>query len=94
MRQQFSITYNDGTTVTAVAGLADQVAFEREFDRSIAELASNFRITDICWLAWHGLKRKDAANVPDFDTWVETVDSVDAVEDDGIVPLETAPPIG
>ena len=93
MRQQFSITYNDGTTVTSTASLADQVAFEREFDRSIAELASNFRITDVCWLAWHGLKRA-GGNVGDFDVWIENVDTVEAAEDEGIVPLETSQPTG
>jgi hypothetical protein len=89
VRQQFKITYLDGNTVNASAGLADQVAYEREFDRSIAELASNFRITDICWLAWHGLKRGDGS-VAEFDTWIDTVETVEALEDEGIVPLETA----
>lgn len=93
MRQQFKITYLDGNTVSSTAGLGDQVAYEREFDRSIAELASNFRITDICWLAWHGLKRADGS-VGDFDEWIDTVDTVEAVDDEGIVPLETSQPTG
>lgn len=93
MRQQFKITYLDGNTVNATAGLGDQVAYEKAFDRSIAELASNFRITDICWLAWHGLKRVDG-NVGEFDDWIDTVETVEAVEDDGIVPLEISQPTG
>ena len=93
MRQQFKITYQDGRSVTASSGLAEQVAYEREFDRSIAELASNFRITDICWLAWRGLKRDDAG-LPDFDTWINTVETVEVEDDEAIVPLETAQPIG
>ena len=93
MRQQFKITYLDGRTVQASSGLAEQVAFEREFDRSIAELASNFRITDICWLAWRGLKRAEPG-VADFDTWIETVETVEVMDDEDMVPLETAAPIG
>ena len=93
MRQRFNITYLDGTSTTAVAGLADQVAFEREFNKSIAELASSFRITDICWLAWHGLKRANSS-LADFDTWIDTVDSVEVADDEDMAPLETAAPTG
>jgi len=93
VRQTFKVTYFDGSVVESVAGLGDQVAFEREFDKSIAELASNFRITDICWLAWHGLRRK-SPQTQEFDAWVETVETVEVVDDGDIVPLETAAPTG
>lgn len=92
MKLTFSIEYLDGSaTDESVASVADQVAFEREFDRSIAALSEDFRLTDMCWLAWSGLRRKKA--VPTFDEWLATVDSVE-IKDNAIVPLETNQPTG
>ena len=92
MQISFAISYLDGSAAdTAIASVADQVAFEREFDRSIANLGNDFRLTDMCWLAWSGLRRKKS--IPDFDTWLVNVASVEA-GDSGIVPLETSQPTG
>lgn len=92
MQISFAITYLDGSAAdTSIASVADQVAFEREFDRSIANLGNDFRLTDMCWLAWSGLNRKKA--IPDFDTWLVNVASVEAGES-AIVPLETSQPTG
>lgn len=92
MQISFAISYLDGSAAdTSVASVADQVAFEREFDRSIANLGNDFRLTDMCWLAWSGLSRKKS--IPDFDTWLVNVASVEA-GDSGIVPLETSQPTG
>jgi hypothetical protein len=88
----FEITYNDGSASdTAIASVADQVAFERTFDRSIANLSSDFRLTDMCWLAWSGLRRKK--NIPDFDEWLGAVAGVE-VKEAGVTPLETNQPTG
>lgn len=89
---QFHIQYLDGSaTDTSVASVADQVAFEREFDRSIARLSDDFRLTDMCWLAWHALKRKK--DIPDFEAWLTNVSSVE-IGDSGVTPLETSQPTG
>jgi hypothetical protein len=93
VRINFEVTYADGTKAPSTATIADQCAFEKEFNKSIAELASAFRMTDMAWLAWHGLRRLNAGT-PDFEVWLDSVDSVEMAEDEGIVPLETAQPTG
>ena len=93
MRINFQITYADGTAAEATASVADQVAFEREFDRSISRLGDDFRLTDACWLAWHATQRagKTAAT---FETWVESVDGIE-IGESKIAPLaETTTPTG
>lgn len=93
MQINFKVTYADGSaTDISTASVADQVAFERHFDRSIATLSKDFRLADMCWLAWHGLKRTNRAS-DDFDQWLPTVENVE-IADSGIVPLETSQPTG
>lgn len=92
MRLNFKVTFSDGSATEAIASVADQVAFEREFDKSIADIAGDVRITDMTWLAWHGLKRAGKVSAS-FDDWVNTVDGIE-MADSEIVPLETNPPTG
>lgn len=93
MRINFQITYADGTAAEATASVADQVAFEREHDRSIARLSDDFRLTDACWLAWHALTRNGKTTAA-FDAWIDTVDGVE-IGESKIAPLaETTTPTG
>ena len=69
MRLNFKVIHADGSATDATASVADQVAFEREFDKSIAEIASSVRITDMAWLAWHGLKRSGTTD-KSFEEWL------------------------
>lgn len=92
MHINFAVSYADGSAAVAVASVADQVAFEREHDKSIATLSSDFRLTDMCWLAWHSLYRNGKIT-EQFESWLERVEEV-AVSDSEIVPLETAAPTG
>jgi hypothetical protein len=91
MRMQLQVTYADGSGAEAQVSAPDLVAFEREFDRSVARFESEVRLTDICWLAWHRLNR--AAPVGDFDKWLETVDSIEVVNADEPAPLDKTPRI-
>lgn len=92
MRINFTTTYADGSAAeTSSASVADQVAFEREFDRSIATLSQDFRLADMCWLAWSALRR--TRDVGDFDSWLARVENVE-IGDSAIVPLETSQPTG
>ncbi len=93
MRLTFAVTYADGSTAEAVASVADQVAFEREFSKSLVELASAPRVADMCWLAWHGLRRANGST-PEFDEWLLTVDNVEMADASDPVPLGTAPSTG
>lgn len=92
MHIDFQVQYVDGSATEAIASVVDQVAFEREHDKSIATISSDFRLTDICWLAWHSLNRT-GKTTETFDTWLERVDEV-IIGDGEIVPLETAVPTG
>lgn len=92
MRLNFRIIYADGSAAVATASVADQVAFEREFDKSIVELAQAPKVGDMCWLAWHGLRRKNAGTA-EFDEWINTVDAVEMVDSE-LVPLESTAPTG
>lgn len=92
MKLNLRVLNNDGSAVDIVASAADFVAFEQKWDRSIARFSDDFRFTDLCWLAWHTSKRAGKTSL-DFDSWLETIESVDA-SDGAIVPLETSQPTG
>jgi hypothetical protein len=90
MRMNLNVTYNDGTGADVIVSAPDLVAFEREFDRSVARFESEIRFTDICWLAWHKLNRDGAAG--DFDKWLEKLDGVEVGEASEPVPLDKTAP--
>lgn len=90
MKFNLDVTYQDGNNVEVVASAADFVAFERTFDRSIARFETEVKFTDICWLAWHRLNKQNKAG--DFDSWIETIESVSISENEAIVPLDKTAP--
>jgi hypothetical protein len=95
MKIALKITFNNGTQVDADAVFADFVAFERTWNRSVAKLEQELRLTDIAWLAWHSEKRRMKTTEPFDPTWLNTVETVEIAEDDqGDTPLDTAQPIG
>ena len=77
MNFSLKITFLDGTNREVSGIAADLVAFEAQFDLSVARLNQDMKITHLLWLGWHVLKRtgetKDA-----FDKWVESVEGVEA----------------
>jgi hypothetical protein len=93
VRISMTVVNNDGSAVDVTASTADLVAFEREWDRSVARFSDDFRLTDFCWLAWHASKRLNKTGLA-FEEWLDTVDEVSAKGDGDIVPLETTQPIG
>lgn len=82
----------EGDPIEVVARFADFVAFERTWSRSVARLESEMRLTDIAWLAWHGLKRTNRVHSPFDPDWINTVEEVTVKEDDPSVPLDQNPP--
>lgn len=73
------IVFVDGTAVDVSAVASDMVAFERNFDLSIAKLADDVRLEHLFFLAWHSQKRTKATEL-EFDPWLETVAVVTSVE--------------
>jgi hypothetical protein len=86
MRMNMTVTYTDGTGAAVVVSAPDLVAFEREFDRSVARFESEIKFTDICWLAWHKLNRDGSAG--DFDKWLEKLDGVEIADASEPAPLD------
>lgn len=81
MKINLQIKYLDGDDkkdLTAVA--ADLVAFETKFNLSIASLQSDTKLTHLFFLAYAVEKRTKAIKDVDFETWLETVESVEAGE--------------
>ena len=86
MRMNMTVTYTDGAGAEVNVSAPDLVAFEREFDRSVARFESEVKFTDICWLAWHKLHRDGKAG--EFDAWLETLESVEIKDASEPAPLD------
>jgi hypothetical protein len=54
---------------------ADYIKFESHFDKSIATLGDDVRLTYMFFLAWSAAKRTGKTEL-DFDAWAEIVDMV------------------
>ena len=94
MKIALMVEFNDGTKSDVDAVFADFVGFERTWQRSVVKFETEMRLTDLAWLAWHSLKRRNQVKVT-FNEWVETVESLEvATEDSVIVPLENPQPTG
>lgn len=95
MLMTLQVNYTDESVAVAPITAADFIRFEETFNRSIAQFQTEFRFTDLCWLAWHSLTRRKVTATP-WDEWIETLDSVSPVDDgqDDLVPLETSPHTG
>jgi hypothetical protein len=95
MKMHLRVTNGDGSTADVMVSAVDLVAFEGKFDKSVTRFQEDFRMTDIYWLAWHTIQRKDKS-VGDFEQWLETHEpEVEFGGDSGeIVPLENSPQHG
>jgi prepilin-type processing-associated H-X9-DG protein len=81
MKLQLNVTMADGSVETATAVVADFIAWEKFSKRRISDLANGAGITDMAYLAYNYFKRNDP-KLPDFDTWIESVDGIEAVDGD------------
>ena len=93
MKMKLDVKYNDGATAAATVAAVDFVRFEETFDRSVAKFGTELKFTDLCWLSWHSLQRKDK-NLGEFHAWLDDVEGVTIGEDSEIVPLESPASIG
>ena len=94
MKLAMEITLDSGVKEKVTAHFADFIAFEGEKNRAITNLQSEVKLSDLAWLAWHSLKRRNQVKTT-FMEWVETVESLEvATEDSVIVPLENPQPTG
>lgn len=66
------ISFMDGTSQDVTATAADYIKFETHFDKSIAALGNDVRLTYMFFLAWCASTRTKITEL-DFDAWSETV---------------------
>jgi hypothetical protein len=69
------IQFIDGTTQDVSTTAADYIRFETHFDKSIAALGDDVRLTYMFFLAWSASKRTGKTDL-DFEAWSETVGMV------------------
>jgi len=81
MKLNLRVTYNTGEPKEITCSAKDLVAFEEKYNRSVARLQDEFKITDLLYLAWHSEKRTNAVK-KEFDGWLDDVDSVEVSDKD------------
>ena len=81
MKINLRVTFNDESVEEVSATARDLVAFEDKFTKSVASLESDFRITDLLWLAWHWLERQGKTKKT-FEEWCDDVETIEASEQD------------
>ena len=79
MKINLRVTFNDETVEEVSATARDLVAFEDKFTKSVASLETDFRITDLLWLAWPWLERQGKTNKT-FEDWCDEVETIEASE--------------
>ena len=87
MRMTFTVRYDDGREVEAVAKPKDMVAFERQYGVSMADFASETKAPAMEWLyylAWSPLHRQ-GREPRAFDAFLDDVDAITPVEDEADV---------
>lgn len=74
-----TVSFADGTEKTVTAVAADLIAFEQHFDKSVAILQSDYRLTYLFYICWHVLKRTGETK-QEFDDWIGTVQGIEATD--------------
>ena len=75
MRIILRVEFVNGESKNIVCSARDLVAFEEKYNRSVAKLESEFKLTDLLYLAWHSEKRTNATK-KEFDNWLDEVDTL------------------
>jgi len=77
MQINLQTTFDDGTEKVITAGAADLVAFEREFDLSVAKLQNEVKLTHLLYIAWHSENRTKSTTL-EFEAWTNSIASIQA----------------
>jgi hypothetical protein len=73
------IKFIDGTSREATAIVADLMAFEDKFDKSVSDLSKGVRLSWLVFIAWSSEVRTKATSL-EFDAYAETIQSVEVPE--------------
>ena len=82
MKINLDITFTDGKAKTIICNAADMVAFENEFNQSVAKLGQDPRMGYLLFLGWHSEKRTKATDL-EFESWLDTVEQIGGSESEG-----------
>ena len=77
MNINLKIIFADETEKSVNAVAADLVAFESEYDLSIASLQKTVKLTHLLFIAWH-VEKRTGGTKDEFMKWIESVSSVAA----------------
>jgi hypothetical protein len=90
MEMKFVVVYNNGEKQKTTACFPDFVMFERTWNRSVANLETEIRLTDIGWLAWKSLQRNKSTTLPFEPEWLNSIYSVELDDENEVtVPLDS-----
>jgi hypothetical protein len=81
MRITLRVEFTNQKTTDVVCSAKDLVAFEDKYQRSVARLETEMKLTDLLWLAWHSLHRQKLTT-KDFDSWLDDVESIAPSDED------------
>ncbi len=81
MRITLRVVYLNGETKEVTCSASDLVKFENHFNISISRLEEDLKISYLLFLV-HASEVRTKATTLDFETWVDTVESVGASETD------------
>jgi hypothetical protein len=81
MRITLRVEFTNQQATDVVCSAKDLVAFEDKYQRSVARLETEMRLTDLLWIAWHSLNRQKITS-KDFDSWLDDVESIASSDDD------------
>lgn len=79
MRITLRVTFLNGETKEVICSASDLVKFENHFQISVSKIEQDVKISHLLFLV-HASETRTKATALDFDTWLETVDSVGASE--------------
>ena len=72
---ELTVSFLDDTEKTVTCIASDFVAFEPNFDLSVARLDKDIRMTHLFFMAWHALKRTGQTK-DEFEKWIDSVSAV------------------
>jgi hypothetical protein len=89
---RFDIGYGPATITTTLATL---VAWERKFKMKTGDLADNFGMEDMAFMAWHAAKiqTEHGQSIPvEFDSFVNKLVEIEIVNGDSgkVIPVEVS----
>lgn len=81
MKINLRVEFTNGILEEVQCSAKDLVAFEEKYQRSVAKLQEEMKLTDLLFIAWNSLKRQKKTD-KEFDLWLDDVEGIEASDDD------------